>query len=207
MPKKINIKNKIKLYTKNKWHQDIVAAYNLYKRTKNPEAKKKIEDHYRGKEIIWEERLFGYLKNNQKKVTNEKLKKIFEKKEIKIGKLTSSFLSKKIIEKQKIIFSNFSIINEIIIIENIISDKRVDLKAKSIIQKPLSLKNLKRKISKVRNKNNFYFLLDEYLSFIFKRKKIEIDDFKKRNLILLLMDRKKIKYKKYGLSKNDLLKI
>ena len=138
MPKKINIKNKIKLYTKNKWHQDIVAAYNLYKRTKNPEAKKKIEDHYSGKEIIWEERgLIDYLKIEDKKINeiindkfkkklfekifdnysiSENLKKIFEKKEIKIGNLLNNYLSKKIKNKKKINFSDFSIIKEIIFV-------------------------------------------------------------------------------------------
>ena len=63
--KKINLKRKIELYRSKNWHQDIVNAYDEY--IKGDSTKKKtIEDHYSGKEVIWEESLFSqYLKKIQ----------------------------------------------------------------------------------------------------------------------------------------------
>lgn len=60
--KKINIKRKIELYRSKGWHQEVIDAYDKYINGDSSQ-KKIIEDHYSGKEIIWEESLFSqYLK-------------------------------------------------------------------------------------------------------------------------------------------------
>jgi hypothetical protein len=227
--KEINIKKKINFYKKKGWHKDIVSAYNLYLKTKDSkvksETKRKIENHYPGKQIIWENQeelkkediRLNRIINRKKRFldkaffdysTKEKVEKVFRKKEIKIGKIVTNYLVKKILLKEKFKITDFSIITEIIILEKIINKNIVNLKTDKIIQKPLKLEKVKQKILNIkRNENNFYSFLDEYLSFIFKSKKIEIGDFQKRNLILLLINEKRIKYENYGLTKKDLIKI
>lgn len=227
--KEINLKQKISLYKKKGWHKEIVMAYSDYKKTGNEEAKKKIIQHYQGKTIIWENAMLLDLFKKEERLnsiidlklknktldkafadysTSEKIKKLFEKKQIKIGRMIANHLTKKILMKDKIKLSNFSIISEIIILEKIINGDFVDSHTNKIIQKPLALTKVKQKIKNIKNNQNaFYIFLDEYLSFILKTKKIEIDDFKKRKLIFSLMNMRRIKYKSYGLTKSDLIKL
>jgi hypothetical protein len=220
--KKINLKRKIALYRRKKWHEDIVSAYDLYTKNGDQEAKNKIINHYKNKKIIWEnEELLNDLKREEEKLnalidskikdktldkifldysSAQKINKTFEKKEIKIGKIVTNYLVKKILYQKKIKLTDFSITAEIIILEKLIGDDFVDIHTNKIIQKPISLDKIKQKIKNIKNnRNNFYLFLEEYLSFIFKTKKIEIDDFKKRKLILLLIDRKRINHMKYDL--------
>ena len=54
MKKEINLKKKINLYKKKGWHEDLVNAYEKFLKTGALQMKKKIEDHYQGRKIIWE---------------------------------------------------------------------------------------------------------------------------------------------------------
>ena len=226
--KAVNLKKKIGLYRKKGWHSDIVRFYDLYMKNKNNEAKEKIVNHYKGKKIIWEsEGLIEKLKETERKLdhilsknddnldrvffdftVSEKIKEIFEKKEIKIGRIISNFLVKKILLKDKIKLQDFSITEEIVVLQKLIRDEYVNANNKKIMQKPISLERVKQKIKNIRNNSNdLYLFLEDYFTFVFKTKKIDITDLKKRNLILRLIDKRKINLKNYCFSRDDLEKI